>query len=126
MEKKQMQKWVKALRSGKYKQASDVLKKKDDSGKAVGYCCLGVLCEINKVDDEFINENCSIDPVELRDTLGLRDSEGSAFDDEANHTQLRIRVGLKTKRFESLAHANDAGASFKAIAAWIEKNYKSL
>lgn len=33
--------WVAALRSGKYKQAQEILR--DDKG---GYCCLGVLCEV--------------------------------------------------------------------------------
>ena len=41
MTKKVMQKWVEALRSGKYKQATNRLK----SNK--GYCCLGVAKEID-------------------------------------------------------------------------------
>jgi len=40
MKKNVAKKWVKALRSGKYKQSREMLK---NSG---GYCCLGVLCEI--------------------------------------------------------------------------------
>lgn len=35
--------WVAALKSGTYPQAKKALKNED------GYCCLGVLCEINKV-----------------------------------------------------------------------------
>jgi len=35
-----MKQWAKALRSGDYKQARGQLK------KGVGYCCLGVLCDI--------------------------------------------------------------------------------
>ena len=34
------QKWVEALRSGKYKQTTYVLRREDS------YCCLGVLCDI--------------------------------------------------------------------------------
>lgn len=35
-----IKKWVKALRSGKYKQGQDALQSEK------GYCCLGVACEI--------------------------------------------------------------------------------
>lgn len=38
--------WVEALRSGKYEQGEDYLKKDNC------YCCLGVLCEINHKLDE--------------------------------------------------------------------------
>lgn len=38
MEEKLKQKWIKALRSGKFRQAREVIAD-DDS-----YCCLGVLC----------------------------------------------------------------------------------
>ncbi len=42
---KQIQKqWVKALRSGRYKQATESLL--DDSGGIKLYCCLGVLCKL--------------------------------------------------------------------------------
>ena len=39
MNKEVKEKWVAALRSGKYKQTRGTLKDK------TGYCCLGVLCE---------------------------------------------------------------------------------
>lgn len=43
--KKEFNKWIKALRSGKYKQAKGQFQKED------GYCCLGVACRvINKTD----------------------------------------------------------------------------
>ena len=35
-------KWIKAMRSKKYKQATGALKREN------GYCCLGVLCDISK------------------------------------------------------------------------------
>jgi hypothetical protein len=45
-------KWVAALRSGDYVQARGTLRgpAEDDAG-AVGYCCLGVLCDLHR---EFI------------------------------------------------------------------------
>lgn len=47
MEKKQAMKWVKALRSGKFKQAQSQLCTLDRNDKPDGYCCLGVLAHIN-------------------------------------------------------------------------------
>jgi hypothetical protein len=38
--------WLKALRSGEYKQAKNALRAVDGSG----YCCLGVLCELHRLD----------------------------------------------------------------------------
>lgn len=38
--------WVEALRSGKYQQITDRLRRELDTG--YGYCCLGVLCEVIK------------------------------------------------------------------------------
>lgn len=44
MNKKLAMKWVKALRSGKYKQGAPKKLK-----STLGYCCLGVLCEIENI-----------------------------------------------------------------------------
>lgn len=41
-------KWIKALRSGRYKQTTGRLRKKIN-GK-YRYCCLGVLCKINRLN----------------------------------------------------------------------------
>jgi hypothetical protein len=45
MDKKIKARWVKALRSGEYKQGTGYLAKKRGS-EARRYCCLGVLCEL--------------------------------------------------------------------------------
>ena len=41
-----IKRWVKALRSGKYKQGLGALKATDSEGKP-RYCCLGVLCDLH-------------------------------------------------------------------------------
>lgn len=50
MKLKIKEKWVKALRSGKYKQAKGYLLKREgglsNKGKKIGYCCLGVLTDL--------------------------------------------------------------------------------
>lgn len=45
MNPKVKRKWVKALRSGKYKQGTGMLKVTRDNDEPL-YCCLGVLCEV--------------------------------------------------------------------------------
>ena len=51
MNKEIMQKWVAALRSGEYKQIDGRLRsyEPDECGK-YSYCCLGVLCELHRLE----------------------------------------------------------------------------
>lgn len=46
MKKLVAEKWVKALRSKKYKQGRNALKMKNNSTGMTRHCCLGVLCEL--------------------------------------------------------------------------------
>lgn len=46
MKKELKDKWLAALRSGEYVQTKAVLEQLDENGKAVGHCCLGVLCRV--------------------------------------------------------------------------------
>lgn len=49
MNAKDKARWVKALRSGKYPQTTNVLKRTEpgvEDDEPVGYCCLGVLREV--------------------------------------------------------------------------------
>lgn len=110
-------KWVKALRSGDYKQARGQLKKVD--GNRVGMCCLGVACDLSglgKWDESnaYItgeNREDSVLPTEVMDWLGLADDSGCF------HEKGRT-IGLTDK--------NDKGASFKQIAAIIEREPEGL
>ena len=113
MKKDVMQKWVKALRSGKYKQATEQLK----DGNS--YCCLGVLCDISKqgkwygagyeVNEEFDDAKL---PVAIRKWAGIK---------------VRSANGNIPSVKKSLVHFNDtAKKNFKEIADIIEKNYKEL
>lgn len=66
--------WVKALRSGKYKQGRETLK--TDRGT---YCCLGVLCDLAvkaKVIPKF-PEGEVVLPREVQRWVGLCTAEGS-------------------------------------------------
>ncbi len=45
--------WVEALRSGEYNQATGSLRSTDPTTLIEGYCCLGVLCDVVKDDPEI-------------------------------------------------------------------------
>lgn len=84
--------WLKALRSGKYKQGKEVLYDETDDS----YCCIGVLCRIT---ERIPKDACSWG------MHGWETLEGMS------HEQ-----GIK------LAEMNDKGRSFKQIANYIEKH----
>jgi hypothetical protein len=115
MKKEVADKWVEALRSGKYKQGNGVLK--DDNNK---FCCLGVLCDISDMSiwiksiegsSEFNNyfENSMYLPVKIRQWAEMNSASGIYDDWEP-----------------SLASENDNGLSFNEIADLIEKHWKVL
>lgn len=89
-------KWVKALRSGKYKQTGGTLY----SERKDAYCCLGVLCRV---------------------LLGNRDIIGGTL---FSYDAVRQAVGLShddgTYNSGCLATLNDNGAPFSKIADIIE------
>jgi hypothetical protein len=96
-------KWLKALRSGRYKQGNSELL--NDRGS---YCCLGVLAKVQGAKKNEIL-HC-----------------GYLTDDLAKYA-----AGIKIKSQHLLAKFNDGNPdsstvvkSFKEIADYIEKNYK--
>ncbi len=107
-------KWIKALRSGKYKQCKSVLRNGDS------YCCLGVLCDISKQDiwKNSFNDNKKYQgetinlPFDIMKWSGIKQNEG----------HFKYKNGKST----CLSTLNDNGKSFKAIADVIEKNWKEL
>lgn len=91
--------WVAALRSGKYEQGKEWMKRISFDGQT--YCCLGVLREV-----------CS---VEGRNSLHILT------------TQQLKQIGLSYDDQNTLAYMNDGTGgmsrhSFKEIAEWIEDN----
>lgn len=100
------QKWVEALRSGKYQQGKAMLRSRDGE-----FCCLGVLCdlvapsawEFSPVEGCFmVHGRSGYIPAELLLTVGA-----SGLDDDGQ---------------ERLVDMNDNGASFADIAGFIEQN----
>ncbi len=95
-----VKKWLKALRSGKFKQGRGML---ENNGY---FCCLGVACKVNKL------EYCGYDGIltdENKNALGLRDPSGDFLDGDALVTMNDLR-----------------GAGFRKIATYIEKHKDEL
>ena len=127
MNKEIATKWVEALRSGKFAQGKNYLKR--TTGDNTTHCCLGVLCELyNELNEEKIAESS----MWLGET-GDKDSI-YAFDGATGALSLTVQrwAGIKTDvgrvgEEDYLTIMNDnAENSFVEIADFIEKNIESL
>lgn len=106
--KKVKEKWVKALRSGKYKQGQNCLWN-GGRGDAAEYCCLGVAKAIKL----------------------CKKSKANGFDEETkkfifsseDYPNYFVSSRFLAPELQSkLANMNDEGSNFEDIATWIEKN----
>lgn len=109
-------KWVKALRSGKYKQGVGKLKRRYEG--QICHCCLGVLCEITQ--HEFP------DMIEVMDNTILTGIKYDDRDIRLHHeleSSLRRAFGIDESVMIQLIEMNDdERLNFKEIAEWIEEN----
>lgn len=113
-------KWVRALRSGEYRQTKTKLKNQN------GYCCLGVLCEL--YSKETKNAAFSSQPV-----YWCADGTHEILD-EVSLLPVPIIQWAEMKssdgnlpQMNSLAYQNDyAGSNFEEIADYIEKYWEVL
>jgi hypothetical protein len=144
MKKEIAKKWVRALRSGKYKQAKSVLKTKTKKG-LVRHCCLGVLCELYQNDCKRKKKkglrvaeveaygydvpktntvfNFSGDPTVLPEAVR---SWARLQDDFGGFRKEDTEFELKDTICRNLAALNDNGAKFEKIADIIEANVTNL
>jgi hypothetical protein len=99
VKKKIADKWVAALRSGKYEQGKGYLKRENK------YCCLGVLCDL-----------CGKKPYPHLKYLPQSVMKWSGI---KNNAGLINGDGYLTSE-------NDAGKTFPEIATIIEENWKKL
>lgn len=110
------QKWLAALRSGKFKQGSMSLVQGEKGQKS--HCCLGVLCAISpwkntydRMDPEDTGTyevNCVL-PKKVQEWAGLASAKGTV----PGHVR-------------SLTMLNDDGTPFTEIADVIEQNLDKL
>lgn len=118
MRKELGQRWVAALRSGKFRQGKRALREGDT------YCCLGVLCELAVADGAIRAEREANGAYYYDGSSGLPSSAtaswaGMRTNDGSHLEELRIEG-------ESLASRNDRGATFAEIADIIERNIDAL
>lgn len=134
MNKNVMKKWVKALRSGKYKQGQGLLKQTTEQN-TISHCCLGVLCEIYNNDMRKskkktlseqryngihkFNKQLECLPKTVQKWAGLFSKVGDFRNVDRNDI-------TSYGDFASLADMNDLGCSFKKIAKTIEKQWENL
>lgn len=134
MRKEVMKKWVKALRSGKFKQGTGTLKQYNSKGEAQ-HCCLGVLCEL--YNSEMKKSKKKTIPEKIYDndmdfSFGYSRFGGSKEDlprEVMKWSGIENSLGqfnLSDNHYETLADLNDLGRKFKTISDIIEKNWESL
>lgn len=105
--------WVKALRSGEYKQTMYTLREGNK------FCCLGVLCNLHaQTHPEFAAKQ-----EDFSEYGGMEDVPPEIV---LNWAGLKSDVGSYSPNELPLAHMNDNGDSFFEIADTIEKNWRNL
>jgi hypothetical protein len=124
-----MKQWIKALRSGKYKQGTGTLKQYNSKGKAE-HCCLGVLCEL--YNQEMRKNKKKTIPEKIYDNDSNFSFGYTRFDGSCDGLPKSVRDWSGVKNIigqfetENLADLNDTGRKFKTIAGIIEKNWEVL
>ena len=113
MKKDMLDKWMAALRSGKYPQAAEALRKKpSDEYPDGGYCCLGVLCDL-------MNPGGWQATVDAHYTHHFGDDWSVSTLTDA----LRDELQITRRQVDRLINLNDSEErSFLGIASWIEAN----
>jgi hypothetical protein len=141
MKKEIAKKWIKALRSGKYKRGEGFLKHFNSKNQP-RHCCLGVLCElynesmkknhkktltVKTSNSGFCPENGYVIfgdrdgslPPAVKKWAGIKDSTGE-------FTYIVKDQYGEYKDHKNLSILNDTGKTFKTIANIIEKNIENL
>ena len=126
MKKEIAEKWVEALRSGKFNQGRNYLKR--TTGEEATHCCLGVLCELhNELNEETIEESSMwLGEVGNKDSIHTFDGATGALSITVQHW-----AGIKTDNGSVGGYClttmnDDAENSFAEIADFIEKNIDNL
>lgn len=104
------EKWITALRNGEYKQGKDRLK--DIFG---GYCCLGVACAMQGIDDFKDNQ-----------WIGGRSAWSLTIPEINSIPELLKGTPAQSDFVGDVSKMNDDGIPFHEIADWIETNVEFI
>jgi hypothetical protein len=105
------QKWIAALRSGKYPQGTGYLQTAD------GFCCLGVLCDVAGLKRSASKKSKGDFSSFIFYEFPNGKTDGFCLDKDFMYS-----IGLDFYTMNRLADMNDDGSSFDFIAGYIEKN----
>ena len=146
MKREIAKKWVRALRSKKYKQAKHVLKTETKNGN-VSHCCLGVLCELYQQEQKKVKkkilqtagftrgtvseyqvpaDNLVYEFEDCTVALPLKVMRWAGLHDDAGYFRKGFSVMGRDNSFESLSGMNDSGCRFSTIADVIEQYPEEL
>jgi hypothetical protein len=140
--------WVKALRSGEYKQVKNTLCGVRKDGD-VGFCCLGVLTDLYMKDRKAKKKGCEFDLVRLEPCYDSLTESTPLWEADGCNGQLPLAVakwaGFNVDKHNwetgdygddndiDLASLNDGcktkkvnPRNFKQIASTIEKNWENI
>lgn len=112
------ERWLAALRSGKYKQTKGALNRGDNH-----YCCLGVLCELAIEEGVVLGWVDTVGKT-LDKSLGIISVVGGDVESAILPKAVVEWAGLPESNptaGECLAEANDYGRDFNYIADLIER-----
>jgi hypothetical protein len=104
-----IEQWAQALESGEYKQTKNELWNHDQEHPK--YCCLGVVCVLNKVNIEEDTDGSGLN-MKMQRLLGM-----------SNNGQFVEPVVHRGRKYISLARLNDYGVKFKTIAKIIREQF---
>ena len=123
MNKEIKEKWVKALRSGEYRQGRGYLRKeKNDNPNKFNYCCLGVL--VNEVlEGEWyyaLDSAYGFNPI--FNIINEINAPSFASIELIPEPIALNKLSITMEQQKTLAGMNDKGKTFEEIADWIEEN----
>ena len=119
--------WIQILRSGKFKQTTKYLSRKEENNQDYSYCCLGILCELMKKGNN--KKSLKIKEIGGHKEYGIEQSSGVLPREVIKWSEIKsVNVNyLNSKNISSsLIRENDQGKSFKQIANIIKHHWKEM
>ena len=125
--------WIKALRSGKYKQGNGTLC--EVTTKGTKHCCLGVLIDMYQQECKQKKKKALTVKRIHDDGDGSIVAYGSTRETDVLPVAVKKWAGMRSRNGDletdiycgmDLVSMNDDGDSFKKIASVIEKKYEEL
>ncbi len=120
---KLQEKWLKALESGKYKATKNYLCTRIDDG--VGYCCLGVACEVAGIPKLALTSRGDI--IKFDEEVSRLPDYLAAKLKMYSNGRLHVIASIDGVNYTSLTEMNDNGfLTHPQIAAYIRANPENV